>query len=224
MIDDPIIDPDTLLRRYTPVFAFIHALEASKSFGDPEDLILRTLARFEIIREECRKDTLSPEWVSDAQYAVAAFVDELVGRSDWHGREKWMANPLSSRLGYWDKPGTIFFTKLSDWMRQASPPQEVLKVFHACLGLGFRGQYFDDPETLRRIKADLLGKISGSNGTPGSLSMNWERPRNDEINVVSMAFPWPWLIASSLSAVAILFFILQSCNETRVNQLIELTK
>ena len=90
-----------------------------------------------------REAGFSDEEFDDAKFAVCAWVDETIMLSDWEGRAEWGAQPLQRRHFNTTNAGEEFFDHLDKL-----PPQEkeVREVYVTCLGLGFRGLYFQEDE------------------------------------------------------------------------------
>jgi type VI secretion system protein ImpK len=210
-----------LLRLYTPIFALISTIEVSNDFGEPEKLAETALQHFASIRKTACNQGINLDWISDAQYAVVAFVDEYISRSNWHGRDVWKKRPLSTQLSLDPNQGIKFFEKLDSWRRASEPPIELLKVFYTCLGLGFRGQYFDDDDSLNSIKQDILAQLSRDGNIPELLSPNAEKPMDDPITPKSDSFPWTWVISISLGLLLVIFVILKSFSSAQINDLLK---
>jgi type VI secretion system protein ImpK len=209
----------TLLQLYTPVFALVSTLQANKDFGEPEELAVRTLQLLNNVKETCRKNGKNPGWVVDAQYAVVAFVDESMNRSNWHGQQAWQRYPLAARLGLDANLGEVFFQRLNDWQRSPEPPAELLEVFYVCLALGFRGQYFTSQETLSDIRRRLLHDLTDMEEPPARLS-----PRAYEKHAVPVtveSFPWLWIVSGAGAFLLILFTIFKILSRNEINGLVE---
>jgi type VI secretion system protein ImpK len=210
----------TLFHYYTPIFAMISALEASREYGQPEELALKTIQQLDYIREILRSQNKNMDWVADAQYAVAAYVDEAINRSNWHGRDIWRQMPLHARMRLQPNPGIVFFQKLGDWLKSPSQPTELLEIFYVCMGLGFQGQYFNQPDTLKQIKQELLRKLLKDSNPPERLSPNAARLADERVDPTSHAFPWLWVIAGIMGVLLLLFIILKVMSINQIDDLI----
>ncbi len=223
MFDEPE-RRQTLLQLYTPVFALISALEVSRDYGNPRDLAEKTKKLLDSVRANSQVTGKNMDWVADAQYAVVAFVDESINRSEWHGKEEWKRLPLSAMLGLQSNTGVLFFQKLEAWMQSPSPPAEVLEVFYTCIGLGFQGQYFTQQDTLARIKRELFQVLSEGESPPERLSPNADRKANERIDPGSDSFPWIWLVGIAVGALLIVFLVLKFLSVSEISKLVDALK
>lgn len=218
---DQQTQPKTLLQLYTPVFAMISALEVSNDYGDPEGLAEKTLKLLDTVREESRKAGKSMDWVSDVQYAVIAFVDESINRSEWHGRAEWQKLPLAARLGMQPNTGVVFFEKFDMWMRNPTRPKELLEVFYVCLGLGFQGQYFNDQNHIAQLKRDVLQELTKGQEPSDLLSPQGKFKQSTPLTMVSESFPWIWFLSGALGFLLLMFVILKFLSIGQIDDLVE---
>jgi type VI secretion system protein ImpK len=83
--------------------------------------------------------------LAEARYALVAFIDEQVMRSEWSGRAEWMSRPLQLDLYRENTAGENFFVRLRALLRTADRPVAV-EIYYLCLVLGFQGAYRDGGE------------------------------------------------------------------------------
>jgi type VI secretion system protein ImpK len=78
--------------------------------------------------------------LAEARYALVAFLDEQVLKSNWPGRAEWMGHPLQLELYNEFTAGENFFNRMRTLLQQGgcSP---ALEIYYLCLMLGFRGAY-----------------------------------------------------------------------------------
>lgn len=76
----------------------------------------------------------------DARFALAVALDELVLAREGPLREYWLSNTLQMKFFGTNLGGSEFFERLAT-IRREPRRRDALKVFYACLTLGFRGQY-----------------------------------------------------------------------------------
>lgn len=105
----------------------------------PDVLRRRISTLFEQMEERARGAGIPPQDVGEAKYALAAFIDEQILRSQWDGRQQWMSKPL--QLVYFNEntAGEGFFQHLTQLESQNK--LHVVQVYYLCLTLGFQGQY-----------------------------------------------------------------------------------
>jgi type VI secretion system protein ImpK len=210
----------TLLQHYTPVFAMISAIESNTDIGETEELALKTRRLLDEVRENAVRTGIQEQLVSDAQFAVVAFVDESIARSSWKGKENWLAKPLSSRYGMPANAGAVFFDRLDDWLKSPQPPKDLVEVFYVCLGLGFRGRLYDQPAELKRRKKDLFDILVKGQETL-VLSPAAARPPDDQIGKFNEGFPWFWYIAALLGFLIILFVVFKVSSIAQMEELMQ---
>lgn len=80
------------------------------------------------------------EDLAEARYALTAFLDEQILKSNWPGRVEWMNQPLQMMLFREYTAGENFFARMTGLMQRATPSSALL-IFYLCLALGFRGAY-----------------------------------------------------------------------------------
>ena len=82
--------------------------------------------------------------VEEARFALIAWADEMILRSEWPGHSQWVQDPLQLQLFHTNRGGDEFFERLA---RLSAEQTDVREVFFLCLVFGFEGQYADrDPE------------------------------------------------------------------------------
>jgi len=137
-----------------------------------ETLRRRVLQLFEAMKVRAHKAGAAlPADVEDAQYALAAYLDEMIQYSEWPGREEWASKPLQALLFSESKAGARFFERLTAVRKRSVPATE---VFYHCLVLGFMGEYrmtsqgeLDDLiEDLRRELTAGMSKAISVHGKP----------------------------------------------------------
>jgi type VI secretion system protein ImpK len=109
----------------------------------------RNLPAAEVLRQDllgalrdmvsrCRAAGIADADTAEARYAIVAFMDERVLKSDWLGRAEWMSNPLQLQLYREYTAGENFFARMRALLnRGASSP--ALEIYYLCLALGFTG-------------------------------------------------------------------------------------
>ncbi|RYZ08173.1 MAG: DotU family type IV/VI secretion system protein [Myxococcales bacterium] len=77
--------------------------------------------------------------LADMRYAVVAFLDEQILKSNWPGRNEWMSQPLQLVLFNQYTAGEHFFNRLRGLLGEGRA--DAIAAYQLCLALGFRGQY-----------------------------------------------------------------------------------
>jgi type VI secretion system protein ImpK len=83
---------------------------------------------------------LVPQDINDIKYALVAFVDEQILKSEWPGRMQWLARPLQLAMFGENTAGEGFFTRMEQ-LREQPARAHVLEVYFLCVALGFQGVY-----------------------------------------------------------------------------------
>jgi type VI secretion system protein ImpK len=135
-------------------------LTADSSLTAAPDLRQRLIGALDRMVSDGRRIGLSDSDLAEARYALVAFIDEQIMRSDWAGRAEWMARPLQLELYRENTAGENFFVRLRALLRAGDRPVAV-EMYYLCLLLGFQGAYRDggEPEAvekfMRAARADL---------------------------------------------------------------------
>ncbi|MCV0395824.1 MAG: type VI secretion system protein TssL, long form [Rhizobiaceae bacterium] len=99
-----------------------------------------------------------PEDVTVAKYALCATADDIVQNLPGTDRHVWMQYSMLAQFFQVRTSGIGFFEELQKVMANPAPRYNLLELMHACLSLGFEGQYRGvsggDTE-LQRIRRDV---------------------------------------------------------------------
>jgi type VI secretion system protein ImpK len=114
------------------------------------------------------REGLPQKYARTADFAVCAFLDELLLSSSWRGREQWMQNPLQLERHGTATAGEDFYHILDFLLQEADkhesasgrqPAEQderaflaaVLEIFALCLFQGFSGMLYDDEARIRGL-------------------------------------------------------------------------
>ncbi len=107
----------------------------------------------------------APATVETARRMVEAWMDEAALSVPWEGRTDWLRAPLQRRWGEGRRAGNWFF-EAADRLAPGSPADgELAGVALRCLGLGFRGRFYNDAPALIRHHESLAARF-GYAATP----------------------------------------------------------
>ena len=76
--------------------------------------------------------------LAEARYALVAFADDRILKSNWVGRAEWMKNPLQLELFREYTAGENFFVRMRALLARPQP-SPALHAYYFCLVLGFTG-------------------------------------------------------------------------------------
>ena len=156
--------PTSLRDVFTPLIATVLLIQRTPTAQATSAEALR--ARFNRLIDEAkelvRREDLSFDSYQSASFAVIAWLDERVLDFSFDSNrelfEQWKRAPLQAAVFSTANAGEEFFIKLDG----LGPTQrDIREVYHLCLSLGFRGQYYDSSQEhklvdIRRKQAQLL--------------------------------------------------------------------
>jgi type VI secretion system protein ImpK len=96
---------------------------------------------------------LGADEIEDARFALVAWADETLLRSQWPGREQWAQSLMQLELFRTNRGGNEFYEHLA----RLRPDQSSVREIHLlCLAFGFEGQLADrEPERQTLIQQQL---------------------------------------------------------------------
>jgi len=115
-------------------------LPAAASLPPATELQQRLMTLLDGIVAKGRKSGVPDVELAEARYALTAFMDEQILKSNWPGRAEWMNQPLQLQLYREYTAGENFFKRMTALMQRGTP-SVALEVYYMCLTLGFRGAY-----------------------------------------------------------------------------------
>ncbi len=132
---------------FIDTFLYLREFERMEEgeFPDYDDVRGAVTKLFEDSRQVALDEGYSEDIYTSAKYAVVAFADEVILCSAWEHKQAWQKESLQ-RL-YFDATnlGAGFYSKLND-LQKFGPDREVREVYSLCLGLGFKGMYFNNSD------------------------------------------------------------------------------
>jgi len=97
------------------------------------------------------------EWM-EAFFPVCAWIDESILCSNWPEKSKWEHAQLQRRHFQTINAGVEVFTRLASLSEEA---REVREVYAYCLAMGFRGTYYQAPDSeFQQIAFQNLNRLS----------------------------------------------------------------
>jgi type VI secretion system protein ImpK len=120
----------------------------SPSMGSAGELRQRLQVALDTMVGKGRALGIQESDLADMRYAVVAFLDEQILKSNWPGRNEWMSQPLQLVLFNQYTAGEHFFNRLRGLLGEGRA--DAIAAYQLCLALGFRGQYGSggDPSAL----------------------------------------------------------------------------
>ncbi|WP_202362017.1 type VI secretion system protein TssL, long form [Mesorhizobium sp. 131-3-5] len=97
-----------------------------------------------------------------AKFALCETADDLVGNLPWPNKETWLQHSLVARFFHTRPTGTGFYEALNNLLAKPEAHYDLLELMHACLSLGFEGQYrglSSERNTLERVRRDVYDTL-----------------------------------------------------------------
>ncbi|MGC4088535.1 MAG: type IVB secretion system protein IcmH/DotU [Polyangiaceae bacterium] len=115
-------------------------LPRAANLPPPAELRQRILTALDAMVGKGRSAGLPDGELVEARYALVAFIDEQILKSNWPGRAEWMGQPLQLQLYGEYTAGENFFNRLRSLLQQGGGALAI-EIYYLCLALGFRGSY-----------------------------------------------------------------------------------
>ncbi|HET9958734.1 MAG TPA: type IVB secretion system protein IcmH/DotU [Polyangiaceae bacterium] len=115
-------------------------LPLSQNLPPPAELRQRMLTALDAMVGRGRAVGVPDPDLAEARYALTAFIDEQILKSNWPGKSEWMQQPLQLLLYREFTAGENFFVRLRALLQQGNRGI-ALEAYYLCLLLGFRGAY-----------------------------------------------------------------------------------
>jgi type VI secretion system protein ImpK len=180
-------------------------LTADSSVAATGDLRQRLIGALERMVNDGRRMGIADGDLAEARYALVAFIDEQVMRSDWAGRAEWMARPLQLELYRENTAGENFFVRLRALLRSGDRPIAV-EIYYLCLVLGFQGAYRDggEPQALEKFTRAARDNLRKVLPDPSKVSPH-AKPQGSTRSVKT---GWGPLIVIAASSVLLILIVL----------------
>ncbi|TSE02801.1 type VI secretion system protein TssL [Mesorhizobium intechi] len=97
-----------------------------------------------------------------AKFALCETADDLVGNLPWPNKETWLQHSLVAQFFHTRPTGTGFYEALNNILARPEAHYDLLELMHACLSLGFEGQYrglSGERNTLERVRRDVYDTL-----------------------------------------------------------------
>jgi type VI secretion system protein ImpK len=180
-------------------------LTADSSAAASGDLRQRLISSLDRMVSDGRRLGISDSDLAEARYALVAFIDEQIMRSDWSGRAEWMQRPLQLDLYRENTAGENFFVRLRALLRSGDRPIAV-EIYYLCLVLGFEGAYRDqaDPQAIEKFSRASRDQVRKALPDPTKISPH-AKPKGSTRSVKT---GWGPLIVIAASSLVLILFVL----------------
>jgi type VI secretion system protein ImpK len=153
---------------------------------------------FAEIEREAIKVGYRDKEIDDARYALVAFLDETIQRSDDPNRGAW--SPLQSKMYAQAVAGEGVFDRLKvlRTRRDSADLADVLEIYYLCFLLGYEGRYaLGEHEKLEVLMDDLREQVERMRGPQTPLSPEGAFPLQPAVAAAAPGSPAaPWMMAA----------------------------
>jgi type VI secretion system protein ImpK len=156
----------------------------------PSELRDRFTKALQQMVAQCRASGVPEVDIGEAHYALVAFIDERVLKSNWPGRTEWMNSPLQLLIYREFRAGEHFYTRMGALLQQTAK-STALEVYYLCLALGFTGA--QGMQEARSYQDAARGRIAS--GVPGS-SLSPHAVPNDHFELTRTRRPFALAVAA----------------------------
>ncbi len=113
-----------------------------------------------------------------AKFAVCETADDLIGNLPWPQKNDWARHGMLSQFFHIGPSGTGFFEALNKVLASPEAHYDLLELMHACLSLGFEGQYRGvtrEDTNLERVRRDVYETLRYFRARAGEdISPHWQ--------------------------------------------------
>ncbi len=138
------------------------------------DQVAAAIEAFEL--KVIKSDAVSPRDAGIAKYVLCAMADDIAGHLPGHAG--WSRHAMLARFFGAADSGTGFFEALNSVLAAPEGRSDVLELMHACLSLGFLGQYRNagaSADDLQRIRTDVYETLRYFRARPPQdISPRWQ--------------------------------------------------
>ena len=153
---------ESLANLYQGFFTGIVRLQSRRQqIGDSDAFRARMKSALKDVRREATAIGHSPEDINDTEFAVVAFLDEVILTSDDPARHAWAKKTLNVEMFGEAVAGEMFFDRLESFRKRTDSPglADLLEAYLLCLLLGFEGRYAGMKGEIHAISSRLRSRI-----------------------------------------------------------------
>ncbi len=164
------------------------------------------------VNREAVKRNYAKEHTIETDFAIVAFLDEVILNSHDPCRNDWAQKPLQDELFNVSVAGELFFARLEKLLTRQDSPElgDILEVFYLCLLLGFEGKYSVGGRSELHMLMDRVGqRMERIRGAASRLSPQGELPAETVVAAPPDTISQTLLRAAigSVGAAVVLFLI-----------------
>ena len=207
-----------LSETFAPCLSLILKLRDSDQFGDGDLLRSRILDMLKQAEQKALMDAIPTSDISDARFAIVAFLDEVILGSNWDQRGLWVTNPLQVELYGNAVAGNEFFERLERLKADASFRKNALEVYYLCLALGFKGKFHmsgsGGEHKLLMLIDDTYARISAVSNDRAQTLAPHGLPHDQTVTEIKRNVP-SWVIMVAAAGVGLIVYVVFSISMGR---------
>lgn len=166
-----------ILSAAAPLLILLGRLRLLSAHPDVQELAEQAAAAIEAFELKMIKaDAVSSQDADAAKYVLCETADDIV--RSLPGHESWGQHSMLARYYGAAGSGTGFFEALNQVLADPAQHCDLLELMHACLSLGFQGQYRGLPGgdgALQRVRADVYETLRYfRQRLPEEISPHWQ--------------------------------------------------
>jgi type IV/VI secretion system ImpK/VasF family protein len=205
---------ETLANLYQGFLTGIVRLMARRQkLGDPEAFRSRMKSALKEIRREATGIGYPPEDIDDAEFAVVAFLDEVILNSDDPSRPLWEKKTLGVEMFGEAAAGELFYDRIESYRKRNDSHglAALLEIYLLCLLLGFQGRYAGSKGEIHAISDRLRRRVDSIRQTDPRLTPQALPKLNRDPAPLHSASSAPWrrLAIGAAAGAAALFVLLK---------------
>jgi len=204
-----VAGPNPILAAARPLLLLLASLRLTADHAKAAPMMDAIAEEIAGMDRDLNQQGISPEHVRAAKYAMCATTDDIVQNLPGSDRLLWTQYSMLSRFFGITTSGVGFFDELNRAKAQPTLNYDVLELMHACLSLGFQGQYRSGAGgdvTLQQIRRDLYQTLRTFRPRAGDdISPHW---RGQDIKAQHMQARVPvWATAAAAGLLLLGAFI-----------------
>lgn len=162
------------------------------------------------VQREAIKRGYAAEHTMETDFAVVAFLDEVILTSQDACRNEWAQKPLQEDLFGVSVAGELFFTRVEKLIQRADSAElaDMMEVYYLCILLGFEGRYAigGGKAELHLLADRVRQRIEGIRGRNPMFSPNGSLPAETLVQAAPDALAAKLKIAAIAAGAAAVFF------------------
>jgi type VI secretion system protein ImpK len=171
----------------------------------------RTKEALAEVTREAMKRGYAAEHTIETDFAVVAFLDEVILTSKDPARDAWAQKPLQEELFNVSTAGEVFFARIERLQQRADTLElaDILEVYYLCILLGFEGMYATTNKTeIHLLTGRLQQRIERIRGADPRFSPTGILPGDPIVMAAPDALAGKLKLAAMAAAGFALFILL----------------